>query len=176
MHLQRGPSGLWILSVLQPILALLPDGCWQYVDDVFLASDDPPFLFIVCCYAMHLLGKAITAHSVSNSPGRVAYALASLWALRCYRLSYRALQRLLGYFQWLLAPSSLYSTFLASAYAHLQQRRLPKLLPRNIWLSLLVACLGAAIPFIRRPLPHLCVCRCTLFPTPFLLTHFANNA
>ena len=160
---------------LQPILALLPGACWQYVDDVLLSSDDPAFLFATCCYAIFLLtrfgfvispksqttptpeitwlGKIISGTFVANTPSRVAQALVSLWALRCYRLTFRALQRLLGYLQWLLAPSSLHSTFMASAYGLLQQTRMPTLLPRNIWRSLLVACLSAAIPLRRRALP-----------------------
>ena len=86
--------------ILQPILALLPSGCWQYVDDILLTSADPVFLFAMCCYAAHLLtsagfvispkshtiptteitwlGKTITADSICNSAGRVAHALVSL--------------------------------------------------------------------------------------------------
>ena len=90
---------------------------------------------------------------MSNSPARVAYALLHLWLLRCNRLSYRSLQRLLGFLQWLHAPSSFYAPFLASAYQLLHKDRLPTLLPRNVWCSLLVACLGAALPLKGRPLP-----------------------
>ena len=58
-----------------------------------------------------------------------------------------------GYLQWLLAPSSLLSPFLASAYRLLHVGPLPRLLPRNIWFSLLVAVLGSAVPLHARAFP-----------------------
>ena len=87
------------------------------------------------------LGKEICNDCIVNTPARVAHALLALWTLRCFRLSFCGLQRLLGYLQLLLS-STMYSPFLASAYALLRQPHIPRLLPRNSWQSLLVACLG----------------------------------
>ena len=116
---------------------------------------------------------SLAVQSVTLLLGFSAYALFLLWILRCHKLTYRSLQRLLGFLQWLLAPSSLYSTFLASSYKLLLQPSLPPILPRAIWVSLLIACLGALCPLRSRSLPPpLCMplmyCDAAPFSTFFL--------
>ena len=89
--------------------------------------------------------------------------------MRCCRFSFRTLQKLLGYLQWLLAPSSLSSPFLVSGYLVLQCPSLPSLLPRRIWTSLLISCLTALRPLHCRPSPPpLCMplMYCDAAPSP----------
>ena len=148
---------------------------FQYLDDILLASPDPYFLTYATNYCIYLisrsnlslnkksvlipcrsidwLGKHISSGTISNSFSRIAYALLHLWSLRCCQLSFRRLQRLLGFLQWLLSPSSLSAPFMSSSYQLLQQAHLPTLLPRHIWFSLLVSCLSAARPLTCRALP-----------------------
>ena len=163
--------------VLQPVSVMLGALLWQFVDDVLFASPDPYFLSFVGSYVVHLLSTAhlfvndksvlIPTHHItwlgkfvnsidgliSNQPHRIAHVLTHLWFLRCVRLTFRALQKLLGMLQWIQAPCSTAAPFLATAYSLLRQTRLPILLPRAIWYSLLNVILLAAQPTQARRLP-----------------------
>jgi hypothetical protein len=101
------------------------------------------------------LGKHIHAPELSlfTHPSRFARALLHLWSLRCSHLTFRRLQRLLGFMQWLRAPVSYAAPFLSSAYALLRSPNIPTILPRAIWRSLLHALLMCMTPVRGRPLP-----------------------
>ena len=151
---------------------------YQNLDDVLLASPDPHFLSFATHYATFLitssglklshksdltpsksivwLGKLISHGTLSNTPSRIAHAIQHLWSLRCRRLSFRGLQRLLGYLQWLLTPSSFCAPFLASSYSLLQQTSLPILLPMSMFRSLLTACFSSSASLTCRPSPPAC--------------------
>ena len=169
-------SHLTLERILHPLLSWLPDTLWQYNDDILLAHPDPHFLSFVAAYATHLLrsdgllissksvlvpslhvtwlGKNITCHFLHNSPARIAQISLHLWLLRCHSFSFRSLQRLLGQLQWLCSPVSQCAPFLASAYGLLQTcEARPALLPRQIFRSLLYACISCLIPLRRCALP-----------------------
>ena len=126
----------------------------QYIDEILLASVDPHFLTFACHFLVHLitssdliispksvfvpthtitwLGKILDHGTLTNTPSRVAYVLAQLWLLRCSKLTFRSLQRSLGFLQWLCSPCSLHAPFLASSYQLLLRATLPPLLPRSL--------------------------------------------
>lgn len=165
---------LTLARILAPVATWFPGRFWQYVDDILIADEDPHFLHFTGSYLVHLLarsglvinsksqlqpvksltwlGKRILGGAIINTPQRIAQGLAHVWALRTRQLAFRALQRCLGTLQWLLSPTSTYSPFLASSYTLLRQHTLPRLLPKNIWYSLLQAALATATPLHRRPL------------------------
>ena len=103
--------------------------------------------------------KHISGRLLENSRPRIAHAPLLLWSLRTHKLSFRALQRFLGALQWLLTPNNYFSPFMSSSYALLLQCRLPILLPRNLFISLLQCELGPQFLSSAAPLPLLHACQ-----------------
>ena len=165
---------LFITTVLLPLRGLGDLHFWQYLDDILLASPDPPFLYAVSQYVCHLLTKAgflispksCTVSSLhimwlgklldsdpmkfTNSPSRVASVVLSIFYLRHARFRLRPLARILGALQWLASPASEVGFLLAPAYALLHEpgrprRHLPALVFRNL-LRAAVLCLTPVIP------------------------------
>ena len=164
-----------LARVLRPLSEWFPAHLWQYIDDILMACCDPYFLQYALLFAKHLisqaglfvsskssefpvititwLGKTVSGTTVTNLPSSLATALAHIWLLRCSLLTRRRLLRVLGYLQWLLCSNANCAPFLAGSYLLFHQPNFPKLLPRNLWISLLNAWFGAAASLHRRPLP-----------------------
>lgn len=168
--------------ILTPISSVVDGLLWQFYDDVLLGGYDPCFLCAVGAYAVHILsahalfinkksvlvptqritwlGKVLDSAegSIVPHPKSLARGFLLLWSLRCSGLSFRGLQRFLGFMQWLQSPASSAGPFMATAYAMLRSSFLPRLLPRAVWRSLLQALLFAMLPVrARSPPPPLCM-------------------
>ena len=63
------------------------------------------------------------------------------------------MQRVLGTLQWLGQPASEINFLLSPAYNLLREERLPRRLPRRIYLGLLRAAVLTSLPVFPRPLP-----------------------